>query len=476
MPKHAGIGRTASAAARGAKRVIQLPATLIERLANELRSAEVAPESIGALKLSMLHFLTCAFEARDLPWSRQAQALAMRTSGEASIVGRSYRAAVPDAAFANAVAGHGLVREDMHAGAVSHLGVVVLPAMLALAQRHRTSGRAFATACIIGYEVGARIGRALVTPTFVGLWRPTGFTGPLAAAAAGARLLDLSAAATGSALALAANTACGLNQWPHEGGEEMFFHPGIAARSGLLALDLAALGTYGSSGALDGPAGLLNAVGAGEAAGKDVTLFPRGSAEILAVFRKALPVCNFAQTPCQAALDLVKKNHFGAASIASVRIRASAAAIHYPGCASRGPYERVLQAKMSIPYCVAMALVDGAVHERSFAMLDRAEILRVVAVTTMEADANFTSAFPAQQGSEVAVELTNGTRISERMTDLQPADPEAVVARFTQAAGEVLGAAPAAELADCVGNLEKLEDVSRLARLTEVTHPIDTAR
>ena len=79
--------------------------------------------------------------------------------------------------------------------------------------------------------MGAKLGRALVTPGFARLFRPTGFTGPLAGAAAGSRLLGLSEAACASALALAANTVSGLNQWPHSGGAEMFFHPGFAARA-----------------------------------------------------------------------------------------------------------------------------------------------------------------------------------------------------------------------------------------------------
>src|SRR6185369_11650621 len=95
------------------------------------------------------------------------------------------------AAFANGVAGHGLVREDMHAGAVSHLGVVVLPALLALSERVPSSGRDFITAGIAGYETGAKIGRALITPELARFFRPTGFTGPLAAAVAGSRLLRL---------------------------------------------------------------------------------------------------------------------------------------------------------------------------------------------------------------------------------------------------------------------------------------------
>ena len=157
-----------------------------------------------------------------------------------------------DATFANAVAGHGLVREDMHTGSVSHLGVVVLPPLLALAQERRVDGRAFTAAAVIGYEVGARVGRALVTPEFTRTFRPTAFTGPLASAAACSRLLDADAEITASALALAANMAGGQNQWPHTGADEMFFHPGIAARNGLTAARLAALGAHGSEEALDG--------------------------------------------------------------------------------------------------------------------------------------------------------------------------------------------------------------------------------
>ena len=54
----------------------------------------------------------------------------------------------------------------MHTGSVSHLGIVVLPPLLAIAQQQRVDGRSFAAAAIVGYEVGGRIGRAIVTPEF----------------------------------------------------------------------------------------------------------------------------------------------------------------------------------------------------------------------------------------------------------------------------------------------------------------------
>jgi 2-methylcitrate dehydratase PrpD len=369
------------------------------------------------------------------------------------------------AAFANAVAGHGLVREDMHTAAVSHLGVVVLPAMLALAQRRRVSGRDFAAACIIGYEVGARIGRALITPAFMRQWRPTGFTGPLAAAAAGARLLGLPAQAVASALALAANMASGLNEWPRDGGEEMFFHPGFAARNALMAVELAELGAYGSAGALDGEAGLFAAVGAERAS--QVSLFVDGVAEIDSVFRKPLPVCNFAQTPCQCAVRIMSEHKFNVSDITAINVRTTDAAVRYPGCDSRGPFARVLQAKMSIPYCVAAALLDDSINELSFANRDRPELLRLIAVTTLQAEPAFTQAFPTRQGAEVTVVLRDGTTHRQRLAYLQAASAQMVAARFARSAQAVVGVARGERLAADIGALESLDDVGALMRLTE---------
>jgi 2-methylcitrate dehydratase PrpD len=437
-------------------------------LAPVILAAQPPPAAIGALKMCLLHFLGCAFEARMLPWSRQAAEIAARSSGSASIVGTPYRVGIYDAAFANAIAGHGLVREDMHAAAVSHLGVVVLPAMLALAQRRRVTGHEFAAACIVGYEVGARVGRVLVTAAFMRRWRPTGFTGPLAAAAAGARLLHLPTAGVASALALAANTAGGLNEWPSDGGEEMFFHPGIAARNGLMAVDLADLGAYGSAGALDGRAGLFVAADADAARrALDVVLFVDGDAEIMSVFHKSLPVCNFAQTPCQAALKLVREHGLTAAAISRVTVGASEAAIHYPGCDSCGPFNRVLQAKMSIPFCVATALLDGAVSEAGFNALDRPDVLRLSAATTLEARPEFTRAFPSRQGADITLELCDGTRHRASMADLQPASPQTVSQRFAEAARQAVGVSRSERIAHGIAALESIDDVGALMRLTE---------
>jgi 2-methylcitrate dehydratase PrpD len=427
------------------------------------RKDDIPPAARDKVSLCVLDFLACALEAHALPWARQAAALATDGAGPCTIIGTAKAVPATDATFANAVAGHGLVREDMHTGSVSHLGVVVLPPLLALAQEQRVDGRTFAAAAVIGYEVGARVGRALVTPEFTRTFRPTGFTGPLASAAACSYLLGTDARGTASALALAANMAGGQNQWPHTGSDDMFFHPGIAARNGLTAARLASLGAHGSEQALDGEAGLLPAYRPDRRA-PDIRLFD-SEPEIMSVFFKPVPVCNFAQTPCLAAVEIATGEHIDYRDITTVNVKTSHAAKAYPGCDYAGPFARVLQAKMSIQHAVASALARGRVDEESYRDLNDAAVRELATRVTVEADTGFTNAFPAKQGAEVMITLQNGTMLSRRLADVIPADAALIRRRFRTAAAAALGAERANALEQAVDGLAESSDVGAMVRL-----------
>ena len=104
----------------------------------------------------------------------------------ATVIGASWPHRPADAAFANAVMGHGLVREDMHAGSISHHGIVVWPTLLALAQyATRQRGATLLPLPWSAYEAGAQIGRAVIDAEVARLFRPTGIVGAGGAALAG---------------------------------------------------------------------------------------------------------------------------------------------------------------------------------------------------------------------------------------------------------------------------------------------------
>ncbi len=434
-------------------------------------SADNLPAQVtDKVKLCLRDLIGCAFESRELAWSRQAVQIAARADaagGGAAIIGSRGAFAFSDAAFANAVMGHGLVREDMHSGSISHLGIVVLPTLLALAQLRRVSGRDFIAAVVAGYEVGAQVGRAVMDAEVAKIHRPTGITGPVAAAAAASRLLGLDVEQTTSAIALGANVAAGFNQWAHTGGSEMFFHAGFAARNALAAARLAQSGAFASPSALDGEAGLFAALRKRSAASK-VELF-KSAPEILSVYHKPVPACNFAQTASQAALGIVRNGKTAIDRIASVTVRVPRAGALYPGCDYSGPFAYVLQAKMSIQYNVAAALIEGGVSEKNFSLLNDARLHKLIGLMTLEVDDEMTRAYPGKQGGEVEVRDSAGAVQRLRLEDVVNAAPDEVKKRFSVAVEEALGKARAQEMEDCIATLERSDDAGRLGAMLEMT-------
>ena len=446
--------------------VLEAHEALATRLARASRSApEPGAEVTEKVKLCLFDLIGCAFESRDLPWSRHAVAVVERVADNsgATVIGAPISATFGDAAFANAVMGHGLVREDMHSGSISHLGIVVLPTLLALSQYRKVSGRDFIAAAFVGYEVGGQVGRALMDAEIARIHRPTGNCGPVAAAAAGARMLGLGIEETTNAIALGANTTLGFNQWAHTGGSEMFFHPGFVARNAVTSVRLAEQGAFASPSALDGEAGLFASLRKRSAASK-VELF-RGEPEILAVYHKPVPACNFAQTPAQAALAIAREKKSPIDKIAAITIRVTRAGAMYPGCDYTGPFAHILQAKMSIQYNVAAALTEGSVSEKNFTLLNDPRLHRLIGLMTMQIDDELTLAYPGKQGGDVEVRLTDGSVQRSRLADVVNASADEVRARFRASTTEVMGKRSAQEIEAFIDSLDRCDDSGKLGAL-----------
>jgi 2-methylcitrate dehydratase PrpD len=269
--------------------------------------------------------------------------------------------------------------------------------------------------------------------------------------------------ASTNALALAANTILGFNQWAHTGGSEMFFQAGFVARNALGAVRLAQAGAFASPSALDGEAGMFASLHK-RAAAAGVELF-RGPPEMLSVYHKPVPACNFAQTPSQAALEIARNARLTPDRIAAIRIRVPRAGMLYPGCNHPGPFAHVLQGKMSIQFNVAAALLTGTVAEANFDLLDDPRVRRLIGLTTLEVDEAMSAAYPAQQGGEVAVTDTAGAVHRARLPDVVNASFDEVRARFRGALSEAIGTARAAQVEAAIDGIDRCDDVGALVSM-----------
>ena len=117
---------------------------------------------------------------------RRALAMAVRRCS-----GRSSRASYLDAVQAMATAAHCGELDDIHGGAATCIGAMIVPALLAMAEKHGGSGRQFLEAAVAGYETIARIGLSIDAPKlFARGWWPSTVCGAFGVAAAGAKFLD----------------------------------------------------------------------------------------------------------------------------------------------------------------------------------------------------------------------------------------------------------------------------------------------
>src|SRR5205823_13817303 len=147
---------------------------------------------------------------------------------------------------------------DMCFVSLAHPSAPLVSAGLAAAELVDASGRALLEAYIVGFEVEARLGRAMNPRHYQRGWHCTSTLGTLGAAAAASRLLGLGATEIGHALAIAASEASGLKE--NFGTMVKPLHAGLAARNGVVAALLARAGMIASAAAIDGPQGMLAAM------------------------------------------------------------------------------------------------------------------------------------------------------------------------------------------------------------------------
>jgi len=164
------------------------------------------------------------------------------------------------AAFWNAAAMHARTQDDFHPVGNLHIGTVVIPALMAVADETELSGRAFLEALAAGYMVATGLSRSASPRTTPRGVRSTGLYAPFGATAAVAKARGYGHDTTASALALTTVFAGGTTQAWLDGSDEWQLHPVHAAETGLRACELAARGVRGGTHALDGKAGFFNAL------------------------------------------------------------------------------------------------------------------------------------------------------------------------------------------------------------------------
>jgi 2-methylcitrate dehydratase PrpD len=209
---------------------------------------------------TFMNWLGCAVgasqhEAADAALAAVAM---LQPAAQASVLGRKDKVDMGSAALVNGITSHTFDFDDTHLKTIIHPAGPVASALLALAEHTGSSGRELIDALVIGIDVSCRVGNAMYPDHYDRGWHITGSTGTLGAAAACARLLKLDVEQTAMALGIAASQPVGMRE--QFGTMTKPFHPGGAARAGLMSALLASKGFTASPKALEAPRGMMQTV------------------------------------------------------------------------------------------------------------------------------------------------------------------------------------------------------------------------
>lgn len=316
-----------------------------------------------------------------------------------------------NALLINGMLSHELEMDDVHTGSKSHVGAVVVPTAWTLADALGASGHSFMEAVIVGYEVMGRVGQCMdVSSNRKRGWHTTGVIGTFGAAAAAAKLLNLSVDQTVSAFGMAGTQSSGLWAFLAEGATCKKLHPARASVNGVSACLLALGGMTGPEHILDAEDGGLYAAMSDRF---DISRLCDGLGTqyvCLQIDKKPYPCCRTTHHAIDAALKLSELPDFNPADIAAVRVQTYEVGVLQ--CGFEKYPETPVEAKFSIKFTCAAAFVHKKVTRQEFALdvLDDPEIRRIASVTHVEADELFNSRYPKRWGSRMTVTMKNGVQ------------------------------------------------------------------
>ncbi|HEX2828899.1 MAG TPA: MmgE/PrpD family protein [Burkholderiales bacterium] len=411
---------------------------------------------------SFLNWLGCAVGGSRHETVESALAALSPFSGpaQATVLGRRDRLDILHAALMNGITSHTFDFDDTHLKTVIHPSGPVASAILALAEKQPVSGEAFLHAFILGVEVECRIGNAVYPNHYDVGWHITGTAGVFGAAAAAGRLLGLTEQQMTWALGIAATQSSGLR--------EMFgtmckpFHPGNAARNGLLAALLAQRDFTSSNQGIEAKRGFGNVL--------STKFDPNqitdglGDAWEIALNTYKPYACGIVIHPIiDACIQLRNEHGLKARDIERIEAKVHPLVLELTG--KKTP-QVGLEGKFSVYHSAAAAIIHGAASEAEYgdAVVRDPEVIRLRDRVEATVDASM-----REDQTRVTIELADGRTLEKYVEHAigsldRPMSDADLEAKFRALAKGILAPQQTDALIALAWNVEKLGDAGEIAR------------
>ncbi len=410
---------------------------------------------------------------------------------DSTVIGGGFKTSAPQAGFANGTSAATLDYDDTSTYTMCHYSGALIPAVLAVAEAVKASGKQTLEAFILAWEVGTRIGACLGGASYSRGFHPSGIWACVGCAVSSAKLLHLDVQQIRTALGIAASAAGGIRK--QYGTNTKPLYSGISARNGIIAAMLAKKGFTSDQDIMDSDPGLrptaqlyfsFPMVFAGE--GKyDLSRLTEGLGKSYnlvtqPVTTKLHPGPTAMGTLIEVVIDMMRENHIGVEQVEKVDVGVTRIHIDYGS-----PFvipQTGDEARYSSHYQVAVAMLDGRVgieqhREDRVHASDVAEVMQKVNVFersgSEEVDRRIfeTSDITRQGLCELTITLKDGRKFTGKgefpkgSGALGPIDRQILLDKYEDCASRVLSASDVERSKQLIENLDDLPYVTELMAL-----------
>lgn len=383
---------------------------------------EVPQSALDRAKRSLLDYIavTTAGAKANKAKLKKYFADADPEPGNSTLIGMGEKTNLKDAVFLNGLNAHALDLDDGTNTGIIHLGSPIFSVLIPLAEKHHMSIDKMLRAAIIGYETSFTMAVS-IQPKHKALgYHATGTCGVLGIALAVSYMLDFSPAERRNAFAIAAVSATGMLKVLDDGSELKPYNVAKSALLGLVATQMAKAGFIGHHDVLGGSRGFLKMMTGSEEIDLCEPIL-NGTYAIEKSYTKPYAACRYCHPAIEAAIKLGKTVRVSEIQEIAVRTYDLAVSGH-----EHTDIKGTGSAKMSIPYGVAVGLLEGKAglieYDEEHVREDNA-ILDLVKKVQVQGDAEFSAQFPKVQTAVVTIKLKGGKEVSEQV-DFPKGEPE----------------------------------------------------
>ena len=443
----------------------------LARYVCDLRFADLPADVVAMAKDVFLDAIGGQLACSTLPHCRMAIEYARQQAGPAcaTVLGAEFRTNVEHAALVNGIMGHGDEIDEV-LELFGHTSAVLVPAVLAVGERERSSGEELIVALVAGYDVASRLSIAGFSLDKLGPrnFQQASTAGSVASAAAAGKLLRLEQRAMQAAFGLAAEQACGLQAMRMEDGHmNKSLHMGVGSRNGVASAYLARCGYGGIVDVLDPPYSMFEAFIPGAGRPEELLDGLGDRFDILLTAIKYYSAGHPMHCAISGLLTIMDTHGLTVDDIASVDLQMETL---IKKMLSHSPTLNV-----NIEYVVTVAALERDVRWEHYTeeYRQRPEVREFLGRVTSRGNPELDELKQANRGARpatVTVSTTDGHTFSEQVLyppghPRNPVDRSRVRAKFRQWATMVISEDQADKLVSTVDALEDLRDINDLRDL-----------